>query len=356
MKRVNRRTGLSASLTGVVTAVLLTAAGCGSGTPAGSGTTSGPDPSAPSGRAATSVGAATLGLTYIPNIQFSPFYVGLEKKTFAGRGADLTLRHHGANEGLFTALVAGEEDFVIAGGDELMQARSQGMDLVAIASYYRTYPVVIVVRDESPIKSTADLRGRNVGLPGRYGESWFGLQVALKDARLTEKDVTITEVGYTQQAALTTNKVDAVVGFSNNDAVQFELAGVKTRSLPLAEEVPLVSISLVTTANLLKEKPNLAKAVAEGMVDGIEAVKADPDGAITISQKEVPGLDQEQARRAARATLDATLEIMVDESGKVSGKLNPGQWQAMTEFMTAQGLLTKPVDAATAMSTEYVSR
>lgn len=347
MHRVNRRSVLTVA----AAAVTLTLAGCGtSATPSAAGT---PPAGSSSGG---NVGEATLGLTYLPNIQFSPFYVGTDKKLFANRGVDLTLRHHGSNEGLFTSLAAGQEDFVIAGGDELMQARAEGMELVAIASYYRTYPVVLIVRDESPIKTTKNLRGRSIGLPGRYGESWFGLQVALKDAGLSDQDVRITEVGYTQQAALTTNKVDAIVGFSNNDAVQFGLAGVKTRSIPLAAKVPLVSISLVTTAKLLKEKPNLATAVAEGMVDGIEAVKADPEGAITISTAQVPGLAKEQAKQAARATLEATIKIMLDSSGKVSGRLDPAQWRAMADFMLAQGLLAESVDPAAAMSSAYVSR
>ena len=358
MKQVNRSV-LTTGLASVVTSLALALAGCG-GTPSPSGTASGPDAAAaPSGSSTGGSAAleeATLGLTYIPNIQFSPFYVGKDKGVFANRGVDLTLRHHGSNEGLFTALAAGEEDFVIAGADELMQARAQGMDLVGIASYYRNYPVVLIVREESPIRTTADLRGHSIGLPGRYGESWFGLQVALKDGGLTQQDVTITEVGYTQQAALTTDKVDAIVGFSNNDAVQFGLAGVKTRTIPLAADVPLVSISLVTTARLLKDRPNLARSVAEGMVDGIEAVKADPDGAIAISAKEVPGLAQERARQAAKATLEATLQLMVDAEGNPSGKLDPAQWQAMATFMRAQGLLPRDVDPAAAMSTEYVTR
>ena len=37
-----------------------------------------------------------------------------------------------------------------------------------------------------------------IGVPGKYGESWFGLQVALRSAGLTESDVKITEIGYTQ--------------------------------------------------------------------------------------------------------------------------------------------------------------
>ncbi len=340
---MNRRTFLSVA---AAAALALGAAGCNADAAKNSDPTGG----------TTAVGTATIGLTYIPNIQFSPFYVALDKGYFSQRAVKATVRHHGANEGLFTALAAGEEQYVIAGGDEMMQAVAEGMDLVAIASYYRTYPVEIIVPADSPIKTPADLKGHSVGLPGKYGESWFGLQVAMKSAGLTENDVKITEIGYTQQAALTTNKVEAIMGFANNDAVQFGLAGFKVREIPLAVNVPLVSISLVTTRAELEAHPQVAKAVADSMVEGIAAVKADPDGAIAISTAQVPGLAEDAAKKAARATLDATLKIMVDADGQVSGKLDPGLFVDMASFMQSQGLLKKAVDPTKVVSTAYVSK
>lgn len=297
----------------------------------------------------------TIGLSYIPNIQFAPFYTGVATGAFAARGVAPQLRHHGGNEGLFTALASGAEQFVIAGGDEMVQARDQGMDLVAVASYYRAYPVTILVKEASPIRTPADLAGRSVGVPGRYGETWFGLRVALADAGLGEDRVRVTEIGYTQQAALTTDKVDAVVGFSNNDAVQFALAGVGVRQVPLAPTVPLVSIALVTTRAVLERDRALARGVAESLLGGIEHVVADPAAAIEHAKQYVPTLAQEQQRTAARATLDATLPLWVP-GGRASGRLDPDQWQAMTAFMAAQGLTRTQVDPTSAVALDVATR
>ena len=121
---------------------------------------------------------ATIGLTYVPNTK-PPFYVAEASGLYKTTGATVTLRHHGASEGLFTALAGGSEDFVVAGADEMLQARAQGLDLVAIAQFYRSYPVVGIVKDASPITSAADLKGRSIGVPGKFGESWFGLKVLL---------------------------------------------------------------------------------------------------------------------------------------------------------------------------------
>ena len=135
---------------------------------------------------------ARIGLSYIPNVQFAPFYVAEAEGLFdEGTGAAATLRHHGAQEGLFTAIAAGQEDFVLAGGDEMLQARESGIDLVAVASYYHQYPVVVIAKEDGPVAELADLKGKRVGLPGRFGSNWFGLLVALRTAGLTLDDIEI---------------------------------------------------------------------------------------------------------------------------------------------------------------------
>lgn len=305
---------------------------------------------------AAEASAATIGLTYIPDIQFAPFYVADTEGLFTERGVTATLRHHGAQEGLFSALLAGQEDYVIAGGDEMVQARAEGQDLVAIGQYYRSYPVVLIVPETSPVTEVADLRGLSIGVPGRFGESWFGLQVALDEAGLTEADVEIVEIGYTAQAALTTGRVDAVVGFSNNDQVQFGLAGVPTRTVPLTAggSVPLVSIVLVTTGETLRTERETARKVAAGMVAGIDRTVQAPASAVEAARSHIPTLGEPGHEASARATLEATLPLWRTAEGTVSGELDPAAWEAMTAFMLDKGLITTPVAASEAMTNDLV--
>src|SRR4051794_15767237 len=75
----------------------------------------------------------TVGLTYIPNIQFAPFYVAEALGYYKAAGLNVTLRHHGANEDEFGALISGKEDLIFAGGDETLQVRAQGQDIVYVA-------------------------------------------------------------------------------------------------------------------------------------------------------------------------------------------------------------------------------
>lgn len=325
---------LSIRLGGALVAVALALAGCAQ-QPAGTAT----DP------------GVTVGLTYIPDIQFAPFYVAEQTGLFTDQGVDVTLRHHGVSEGLFNALVSGEEDYVLAGGNEMVQACAEGMDLVAIGQYYRQYPVVAIVPEASDITKPADLKGHRVGVPQRSGETWFGLQALMADAGLTEDDLEIVEIGYTQQAALTTGQVNVVMGFANNDQVQFEQAGIPTRTVPLTESgtVPLVSIVLVTTRQNLDADPETAAKVVEGMVAGIQATVDAPANAIELSKTYVTTLSDAGAESAAAATLDATDRIWTTPGGEVIATMGETEWSDMTTFMQDQGLVASPVDPADVM-------
>ena len=317
---------------------LLTLVGC---SPAASSST------APS---SASADAPVIGLTYIPNVQFSPFYLAEQQKLYT---TPVTLRHHGTSEGLFTAITTGTEQFVVAGGDEMLQAREQGTDLVAVASYYRSFPVRIIVPGDSAIASIADLKGHTIGIPGKYGESWFGLLLALKVAGLSVNDVTVQEIGYTQQAALATKKVDAIVGFVNSEPIQLAAAGIPAKVIPLGD-VPLVSICLVTTKAYATAHPDIVKAVVKGTVAGMQGVVANQDAAFQASTTYVPGLSDAATAKGAKAVLAATAPLFQSPDGTVSGTMDATAWDAMSSAMVAAGLLKAPQASASAMTNAYL--
>ncbi|MDR3070043.1 MAG: ABC transporter substrate-binding protein, partial [Propionibacteriaceae bacterium] len=153
-------------------------------------------------------------------------------------------------------------------------------------------------------------------------------------------------IGYTQQAALPTRKIDASVGFINNDFVQFELAGVNVIALPITEgsAPPLVGASLFTTRSFVVEHPEIAKWVAEAMAKGIDATAADQSAAVETAAKYIPDMT-EQAKKAAKATLGATLKIMLKD-GKASKSLDPAQWQAMAVFLADAKVLSSIPDVS----------
>jgi NitT/TauT family transport system substrate-binding protein len=298
----------------------------------------------------------TVGLTYIPNIQFAPFYVAEELGYYKDAGLDVTLRHHQFGEGEFDAIAAGKEDAVFGGGDEMLQARDHKISLVYVANVYTKYPVALMVPADSPIKTAADLRGHSIGVPGQYGETYFGLLALLQSAGLKTSDVNIQYIGFTQVAALLGNKVDAVMGYLNNEAIQFQQANFAVRTVAISDAVqplPLVSNGLGALQSELAAHPDDIRALVAATIRGVSYTIAHPQDALNMSKKYVPGLDDSKNAANALAVLQATIPIWQDTTTS-SGHNDPNTWQAMETFMLQYGLISTQMDVTQAYSNDYL--
>lgn len=316
------RRGLLTTALGTGAAVLL--ASCSSGT------------ASRSQESATASDGLVIGMTYTPNVQFAPFYMADD----AGEYADgVSLRHHGAQEGQFDALLAGTEHLVVASADEAVVAASNGNELVIVGGYYQRYPGCLIVPEDSAIRTPADLKGHSLGVPGRTGSTWFTVQLALDTAALSEDDVDVQEIGYTQQAALMGGKVDAIAGFANNDAVQLAQNGMKVRTIDVAPQVPLVGASLVTTRALLTSRRDELSAAVAASVAGMERFVADPDGAVDATRAYVTDLVDETQAANAREVAIATAALVRPSADAVIGSLVPEHVGEMIDFLAGHGLL-----------------
>lgn len=304
---------------GIGAATLLV--GCASKQPAGT---------ASSVPAQTGDGPITVGLTYIPNVQFSAFYLAAEEKLFGD--IEVNIRHHGEQEELFGALLRDEEQIVFASSDEAVIA---GKGLTTVATAYQQYPVQIMFREEA--KSLADLKGRTLGVPGRFGSSWYATLVALHSAGLTENDVDIQEIGFTMVPAMATAKVDAVAGFSNNEAVQLASMGQKVWAFPISDEPMLVGPGLITTAELAGD-PRV-KAVVDGMLAAQQRIIENPEAALEATKKHVPALADATQMETARAVLKATSELWKGADGKVSVDVDQSAMKRMEQFLKDSGII-----------------
>ncbi len=303
----------------------------------------------PSGGNPTSV---TIGLTYVPNIQFAPFYVADSLGYYKDAGLKVTFHHHAAGEDEFGALVSGNEDMIFASGDEMLQAQSKGVPVVYLAQVFTQYPVALIVPADSPIKSAADLKGHSIGVPGAYGATYIGLLALLQQAGLTQKDVDIQSIGYTQVAALMGHKVDAVMGYLNNEAIQFQTSGFDVRTIPVGSSQPLISNGMGALQKELDANPDVVKAVIAATLKGVDFVNTHPDEAVNLSKDYVPDLKDSATAASALDVLNATIPLM--QIGNSAAKTDPNDWSSMEQFMVANGQLDKTIDVNKVYSNDYL--
>lgn len=297
----------------------------------------------------------SIGLGYIPDIQFASFYVAKERGYFRDEGLDVEFKQ-GFETDVLKLLGTGALNFGVVGGDELLIARSQGVPIVYVSTWYQKYPVTVVALESANIKTAADLKGRTIGVPGRFGATYVGLRALLDNAGLKESDVQIREIGFTQVQALTQKQVDAVVGYANNEPVQLKAMGQAITTINVFDTVDLVANGLVTDEKTLKENPELVKSVVRAMVRGVQDIVAKPDEAVTLCIPYIPG--SADKRDQLRAVLDATIPLLQSSNTAQQGYgySNPASWQSSVALLRKLGFLGTDVDVAKSFSNEYLPK
>ena len=207
-----------------------------------------------------------VAMGYIPNVQFAPWYVAEAKGYFAREGLKLDLDYSMDVDGLLL-LGQGKKDFAVGGGDMVLIGRSQGLPITYVCTLYAKFPPSIVALEAKGIKTLADLRGKRIGVP-YMGTSYIALRAMLAKAGLTESDVRVLMIGYTQIPALLADKIDAAVVFANNEPLQLAAQKQKFTQLYSYDYFPLVGHGVVAGERLLKEDPALVRAFVRATLEG----------------------------------------------------------------------------------------
>jgi NitT/TauT family transport system substrate-binding protein len=277
----------------------------------------------------------TVGLGYIPSVQFAQFYLAEEAGYYDEAGLEVTFQNKIDPE-LITLLAQGAVDIGMADGTSLIPAVSQGIPVAYGATIYARDPNVVFSLSETGIESAADLAGRTIGIPGRYGSSWVALQALLQSAGLTPDDVKIvTYPDFGQSVAVAQGQVDAATGFVTNEPVQLTLQGLPVSVLHVYDVARLPGPGLVTGRATLETKAEALRAFTAATVRAMEDVAADPQLGLDATFARVPELaaDPETQMAVLQATISAWTSEYTDEHGM--GSLDRDAWRSGIEIMNS---------------------
>ena len=293
----------------------------------------------------------TLAMGYIPSVQFAPFYVAQERGYFKEAGLDVTFRY-GFESDLLKLVGTNELPFMIGSGEEVILGRSQGLPVRYVMRWYRKFPVVLFAKAEKGIKSPADLVGKRVGLPGLFGASYVGWEALVFASGLDPSKVTLQSIGFTQATAINQDQVDAAMDYIVNGPVQLRLEGKEVTVLPVSDYVDLPSNGIITNDKVIREQPELVRALVAAVLRGLADTLKEPDAAFEISLRAVPEAGGANAK-VSRAIFDESLKLWQSEPGTL-GHSDPQAWEKAAQFMKEMGLIQAPVSAADLFTNEFV--
>ena len=290
-----------------------------------------------------------LPMGYIPNIQYAPFYVAVDKGYFADEGITIEFDYSYETDGV--ALTgAGELPFAVASGEQVLLARSQELPVVYAFAWYQQFPISVISAPELNINEPADLRGKKIGLPGLFGANYIGLEALLFEGGVDDSEVTLDSIGFNQVEAYASGNSDVVVGYTANEPIVLSSQGFDLKEMRVADYVSLIANGIITNEETIANDPELIRSMARALAHGIEDTIANPEEAYNISLKYVENL-KDQDKDVQMQILNTSIEFW--KADRI-GYSDPQAWENMNNLLVMMGQIPNPIDLSKAFTNEFV--
>jgi NitT/TauT family transport system substrate-binding protein len=329
-----------------LTLVLLLLAACGGGADAPGA----PDEDTPTAEDDLRPVMMTFG--YIPDVQFAPFYVADSKGYYAEVGLDVTFDYNFETDVVqrVASWPESEAEFALASGLSVMLARQQDLPVQTVMMQYQQFPVVFFSKADTELATPEDMRDHSIGIPGRFGASYYGLQALLYASEMQESELDVQEVGFNQFQLVLEDTIDIASGYAMNEPVKLQQEGIDVNVLRVADYFPLVSDGIITNERLIEREPEVVRDFVAASLRGLQDTLEDPDAAFALSLPYIPEAEID-GTEFERAVLEASLPYW--ESEQV-GFSDPEKWEQSHTFLLELGLLNEPVALEEAYTNEFV--
>ena len=273
----------------------------------------------------------TVLLDWFVNPDHGPLFVAQELGEFSKRGLEVEMIAPADPNDPPKLVAAGRGDVAISYQPQLHLQVAAGLPLKRVGTLVATPLSSLVVLDDGPIKSIADLKGRKVGFSvGGFEDALLGAMLEKHGLKLS--DVELVNVNFSLSPSLMSGKVDAVIGaYRNFELNQMDLAGRPGRAFYLEEEgVPAYDELIIVAKSDNTGNPEIS-AFLEAIEAATQFMINHQDEAWELFIKGRKDLDDELNRRAWRDTLPrfALRPSALDE----------GRYQRFAEFLKARGMI-----------------
>ncbi|NJK78811.1 MAG: ABC transporter substrate-binding protein [Chloroflexaceae bacterium] len=300
--------------------------------------------------------AATTNVTmlfgFIPNVQFAPFYVADSKGYYEEAGLSVTFEYNMETDVLQRVATAGTDapTFAHGSGLSVMLARQQGLPVQMVFQHYQQFPVVFFAKPDVPLESPQDLLNQSIGIPGRFGASYYALQALLYASGIPESELNVQEVGFNQFQLILEDNIAVASGYAMNEPVRLreQLGGASV--LRVADYFPLASDGIITSEELTSERSDLVRAFVQATLRGLQDTFANSDEAFEISLDYIPEANL-GTPEFERTVLQESLPYWEAEN---LGTIDPEVWQQSHQFLLDLNLLQAPVDVEASYTNQFV--
>ena len=178
----------------------------------------------------------TVLLDWFVNPDHGPIIVAQENGYFVDEGLEVEIVPPADPSAPPRLVAAGQADLAVSYQPQLHLQIHEGLPLKRVGTLIATPLNCLLVLEDGPIKSLADLRGKKIGF------SVAGVEEAILTTLLGQHDIGLDEieminVNFSLSPSLMTGQVDAVIGaYRNFELNQMDIEGVAGRCFYIEEE------------------------------------------------------------------------------------------------------------------------
>jgi NitT/TauT family transport system substrate-binding protein len=293
-----------------------------------------------------------VGLGYLPDVQFAPFYLAQEAGLYAAEGLEVTFQHGFVTE-LYPLLAQGRLNFVVGDAEDVITLRAQderGAPFRYIMAIYQRVPNAFFSLGGQGITDITTLAGKRVGIPGLFGTSYTTLQASLLAAGLSEDDIELEQIGFTQAEAVMAGRVDVALGFINNEPIVLRNQGLEIDVIDAGVYNPSVGNGVITTDAML-ENAEVVERFLRATQAGMQLTLESPDLAFEASRAYIDNLSLDR------------LEVLLVSSDLFTSSLtttfglgysDPQGWEETIELLTVTGRISTDLPATAFFSNDFL--
>jgi NitT/TauT family transport system substrate-binding protein len=279
----------------------------------------------------------TLLLGFQPDVQFAAFYLAQQAGYYADAGLDVTIEYKTGAD-LVRLVADGQAEFGVTDATDVMISRTAGIPVKYVSTLYDHFPVALIGPKGKVPSDPAELAGKRIGTPGRFGSSWHALLALLRAGGLSEADVTIREYQqFNQVDGLLNGDVDLITGFVANEPLRLAAQGMPVDLMTIDEIAPLPGPGVIAGDALLSGDRALVAAFADATLAAQRAIAADPQAGLEAAIAEVPAIAEDRA--TALAVLEATIGLWRGAADLPTGNIDQDVWTSGYETMRSLGFI-----------------
>ena len=292
----------------------------------------------------------TVQLKWIHQAQFAGLYIADKKGFYAEENINVTLIPGGPEitEEIIPDLVKGDSDFAITSGDRLLQARSEGKPVIAIAAIFQKNPYVYLSLKESGIQRPQDLAGKKI-MVAPDGEL---LHTALL-GRLGIDSNDVELIPYTRDVVpLTIGQIDAHMVYRTGTGLAFDETEYEFNVIWVDDYgIRGYADTIVVTEQLVQQNPELVERFLRATLKGWRSTIENPDEAVDMTLQYDATLSRDRQARMM------VVQTPIIHTGQCNiGWMEENIWQGLYDILLDGGAITRPINVAEVYTMEFLSR